>query len=134
MRTASSATCMHASEANSFAIPASRSARSARVEARRGVEQQQPGRVQLGRHVGQQVADRLVLPDRLAERLALLRVRERVVERGLGDAHRAGGHLDPADLQARHHLREAAALLAAEQRVAGTRDPSKDSSQLSTPL
>ena len=98
------------------------------------VEHQQPGGVHLGRHVGQQVADRLVLPDRLAERLALLGVGERVVEGRLGDADRAGGDLHPAELQAGHELGEAAPLLAAEQRGRpAPASPAKDSSQDSTP-
>ena len=79
------------------------------------------GRGQLGHHVGQVVADRLVFPDRLAERLPLLCVPQRVVQGGLADAERAGGDLDPADLQAAHHLPEPLALAPAQQRA--RRDP-----------
>ena len=75
-----------------------------------GVQHELPGRGELGGHVGQVVADRLVLPDRLAEALALLRVAQRVLEGGPGDAERPGGDLDAADLQALHHLGEAVAL------------------------
>ena len=58
-----------------------------------------------------------MLGDRLAERLALLRVAQRELERALGDADAAGGDVDAADLERVHHLREAlveARLLAAE--------------------
>ena len=57
-----------------------------------------------------------MLPDRLAERLPLLGVAQRVLERGPADAERAAGDLDPADLEAAHHLREPLALGPAEQR------------------
>src|SRR4029077_19949538 len=79
------------------------------------------GRGELGRHVGQVVADGLVLPDRLAERLPLLRVARRVLQRGLGHAERPGRDLDPAYLQAAHHLPEPLALEPAQQRAG--RDP-----------
>src|SRR6202044_2572076 len=84
-----------------------------------GVQDQLPGRGDLGGRIGQVVADRLVLPDRLAEAFALLGVGERVVERGPGDAQRAGGDLDPPGFQALHHLREAVSLGPAEHRVGG---------------
>jgi len=61
-------------------------------------------------------ADGLVLPDRYPEALPLLGVAQRVVERGLRDAHRPGRDLDAADLQALHHLCEPTARRATEQR------------------
>ena len=51
---------------------------------------------------------------RLAERRALLGVRDRELERAGGDAARAGGDVDAADLDAVHHLVEALARLAAD--------------------
>src|ERR1035441_4667207 len=81
----------------------------------RGVQRQEFGRGQLGGHVGQVVADALVLPDRLAERLAFLRVPERVVEGGPAHAEGTGGDLDTAELQALHHLGEPLPLGQAEQ-------------------
>ena len=68
--------------------------------------------------VGELELDRLELGDRLAERLALLGVRQRLVVRPLRDADRAGGDVDPAPLQRGQHLLHAAALDAAEQLVA----------------
>jgi hypothetical protein len=41
----------------------------------------------------------LEVGDRLAERLALLGVGERLVVRALGDPDRAGGDVDPAPLE-----------------------------------
>ena len=93
----------------------------ARVVRARRVQQQLLGGGQLGRHVGEQVADRLVLPDGLAEALAVLRVAHGVLEGGTRDAGGAGGHLDAADLEPLHELREALALHAAEH--GGPRHP-----------
>src|SRR5919206_443737 len=61
-----------------------------------------PGRVQdevagggeLGRHVGEVVADRLVTPDGLAETLPLLGVVQRVLQRRASHPKRAGGDLE----------------------------------------
>src|SRR5918997_1253830 len=47
----------------------------------RGLAGQQAGGLDLGRHVGELELDRLVLGDRLAERLALLRVTQRELQR-----------------------------------------------------
>jgi hypothetical protein len=88
----------------------------------RGLQRQQPRGLDLGGHVGELELDRLVLGDRLAERLALLRVAEPELERALGDADAAGGDVDPADLERVHHLREALVepgLLAAEDHLGG---------------
>src|SRR5699024_2834028 len=86
------------------------------------------GRGLLRRHVREQVADRLMLPDLLAEALPLLRVTHRVLERGPAHTDRPRGHLDPADLQAPHHLGEPLALDPAEQRR--TRNPHPVEGQL----
>ena len=99
-------------------MPASMSARRPRVDAVGGVVVELLAGGDLGRHVGEQVADRLVLPDRHAERLPFLGVAQRVVERRPGDADRPAGDLDPAGLEPGHHLAEALALDAAEQGVA----------------
>src|SRR3954465_15535150 len=96
------------------------------IEPLRGVRGQQPGRLHPGRHVGDEIADRLVLPDRLAERLALLGVTGRIRERGLGHPHRPRGHLDPADLQPPHHLLPSHARLAAEHRAGRHPHPVED--------
>ena len=125
------------SEANSLAMPASRSQRSpARRAARRREQHQLAGGGQLGGHVGQVVADRLVPPDRLAERLAVLRVRAaRPRTRPAPTPSGPRGHLDAAGLQAAHHLGEARALDAAEQRRRRHRGSRRSTtSQLSTPL
>src|SRR2546429_89900 len=111
MRNASSTTSLPVSDANSFAIPASRSDRSP-ASFRRAA-----GGVDLRGHVGELELDRLMLGDLLAEGLALLRVAQRQLERALGDPHPAGGDVDAADLERVHHLDEALAqpgLLAAE--------------------
>src|SRR3954447_1886736 len=71
----------------------------------------------LGRHVRELELDRLVLRDRLAERLWRLRVTERQLERARGDADAAGRDVHPPHLERVHHLAEAlveAGLLAAE--------------------
>jgi hypothetical protein len=57
------------------------------------------------RHVGELETDGLVLPQRLAELLAVLRVVERELERGARDAQRAGGDSRPRRLQ-RHQCTE----------------------------
>ena len=98
---------------------------------------QQPRRLEPGAHLGELERDRLVLGDRLAERLSLLAVAQRQLERALGDADAAGGDVDAAELERVHHLPEALAdaVAAAEDvLVACTLKPSKTSSVDSTPL
>ncbi|EAU62243.1 conserved hypothetical protein [Stigmatella aurantiaca DW4/3-1] len=75
---------------------------------------QQARRVDLRGHVRQHELDGLVLPDGLAERLALARVAHRLLERGPGDAQRLRGDADPAAVQRAHGDLEALALLAQE--------------------
>ena len=100
-----------------------------------GVQRQLAGGGELGRHVGEVVADRLVLPDRLAEASRAPGRRRRASSNAAAaDAERPGGHLDAAGLEALHHLREPLALVAAEQRVGRGAVVVEDSSQLSTPL
>src|SRR6185312_3580103 len=86
-----------------------------------GVAGQLAGRGQLGRHVGQVVADRLVFPDRLAEALPLLGVGQRIVEGRGGHPQCPGCDLNTARLKAFHHLRKALARIAAQNR--GVRRP-----------
>src|SRR5665647_2714365 len=88
----------------------------ARIELARGIEGQLPGGGELGDHLGQVVADRLVLPDRHPEALPLLGVPQGVLERGAPHSQGATRHLQPADLEPAHHLGEAGALKMAEQR------------------
>jgi hypothetical protein len=66
-------------------------------------------------HLGQLELDRLMLGDRLAEGVPLLGVADGQLEGAQGDAAAASGHVDPADLDAVHHLVEALAGPAAEQ-------------------
>src|SRR5712692_429099 len=73
---------------------------------------QQPRRLGARRHLAELELDRLVLADRLAEGLALLRVLDRLGERRLRDADAARGDVDPSELEAADRLLEAAALLA----------------------
>ena len=78
---------------------------------------EQPRRLDLRGHVGELELDRLVLRDRLAERLALLRVAKAQLERALRQPDAARGDVRAPDLERVHHLREAgvqAGLLAAE--------------------
>ena len=77
-------------------------------------EHQEPRGLHLGRHRREPVPDRLMLPDRLAEGLPLLAVADGGVEGCLGDPDRPGGDLDPADLEAAHHLGPAETRLAAD--------------------
>jgi hypothetical protein len=65
-------------------------------------------RLDLGGHVGQPEQHGLVVGDALAERLPLLRVPDGELERAQRDPAAARGHVDPADLDAVHHLVEAA--------------------------
>ena len=74
-----------------------------------------------GAHLGELEGDRLVLGDRLAERLALLAVAQRQLERALGDADAAGGDVDPAELERVHHLPEALADAVRRRRGCGRR-------------
>src|SRR4051794_5227391 len=86
----------------------------------RGLAGEEASGLDLRGHVRELELDRLVLRDRLAERLALLRVAQRELERALGDAHTPGGNVDASDFQRVHHLAEAlveAGLLAAEDAV-----------------
>ena len=70
----------------------------------------------LRRHVGEQVADGLVLPDRLRSSRGPGRSAGHRRRRP-GHPDRAAGHLDAARLEPVHHLREALALGPAEQCV-----------------
>src|ERR1019366_1595235 len=62
------------------------------LQARRA-QSEQPGGVDLGGHVGELELDRLVLCDRLAERLALLGVAQSQLQGALGDADAACGDI-----------------------------------------
>src|SRR3954471_9376364 len=89
----------------------------------RGVQRELSRGLYFRRHRCEQVTDRLMLPDLLAERFALLRIANGVVDGRLRDADGAGGDLDTAELEAAHHLREALSLLATEKRVGGRAVP-----------
>src|SRR5260221_14074434 len=62
--------------------------------------------------------DRLMPPGWLPEGLALLRVPQRVLQRGPRHADRPRGDIDPAELEPAHHLPKALAFLGPEERLA----------------
>ena len=72
--------------------------------------------------------------DRLAEGVPLLRVGDAELEGAQGDPAAAGGDVDPADLDAVHHLVEALAGGPPSTRSAGIADVLRTSSVVSTPL
>ena len=72
---------------------------------------EEPGRVDLRRHVGELVLDRLEVGDRASERVPLLRVLACDVVRRLRDPDRLRGDPDPAAVERRHRDVEALALL-----------------------
>src|SRR5688572_15619201 len=77
------------------------------VDGRRVLDQQSRG-LDARRHLGELQLDRLVLADRLAEGVALARILERFLERGLGHADAARRDIDPAELEAADGLMKAA--------------------------
>src|SRR5207253_2584257 len=72
----------------------------------RRLDDEQPRSLGPCGHLCQHQLDGLVVADRLAERLALLRVAKRVVESGAGEARAARGDVDAADLDAAHEVLE----------------------------
>ena len=94
----------------------------------RRLDRQEPRRLRARRHLREHQLDRLVLADRLAERLALARVGERVVERRLRDADPARRDVDAADLDPAHEVLEALAdaVLAAEDARRRRAEPVED--------
>src|SRR5262245_35718814 len=75
-----------------------------------------PGGLDLGRHLGELVADHLEVADRAAEGLALLRVVQGALEHALGARHRAGASDHPLALELPGDVVEALALLAEQVR------------------
>src|SRR4051794_3192032 len=67
------------------------------------------------RHFAELERNRLMLADRLAEGLALLRIRYRFIERRLCDADATRGHIDAAEFEPVQDLLEAAPFSAADQ-------------------
>ena len=102
-----SAALCAASDAASFAIDASSVLRLLAILGGRGFQRQHARRRELGGHVGQHPLDRLVVGDRLAELLALLRVGDGLVERRLADAERLRRDRDASALQRPHREPEA---------------------------
>src|SRR5262249_52333182 len=84
---------------------------------RSGAVDEQPGGVDLGRHVRELELDRLVLGDALAEGLTLPRVLARDVVRRLRDADRLRRDADAAAVERLHRYPEALVLFV-EQTVA----------------
>ena len=73
------------------------------VDAAGGAVRGQPHAVELDRDVGDRERDRLAVGDRLAERLALVDVRDHVVEHGLAGADRQRAPAEPPELDAFGH-------------------------------
>lgn len=92
------------------------------------------GGLDLGRHLRQAEQDRLVLRDRLSERLTLLRVRDAQFEGANGDAARARCDVHATHLDTVHHLIEALAGLSPRIWALSIRWPSKTISVVSMPL
>ena len=80
-----------------------------------GVHNQQVRGLHLRRHVGELLLYRLVLGDGLAERVPLLRVLHRGLERGARHADRPRRDVDASQFQPAHDVPEAFALCPAEQ-------------------
>src|SRR5712691_7367370 len=83
----------------------------AQIERGGGAPDEQPRRLDLHAHLGQLEGDALLGDQRLAEGLALARVRGRVLEGGARDAHGPGRDLRPRGLEEVHRDGEAAAFL-----------------------
>ena len=83
-----------ASDACSLAIGGVERDRAARGRGVGGAPGQHARRFEIGRQIRQLELHGLEVADRLAERLAAARVRERFVERGLADAERLRGNRD----------------------------------------
>ena len=129
MRIASSATSSAVSVAKSFAIPASRSARSPASFRSRRLQHQQARRLDLRRHLRELELDRLVLRDRLAERLALLRVADRLLEARAWRSRppRAAMLTRPSSIPPMKYLKPSPTPgLAAEHRVGRRAEPVED--------
>ena len=110
------------SVAKSFAMPASRSARSPSALRRAASSISSSAAPDLGAHLRELQLDLLLLGDRLAERLALLGVADRPASNAhVATPRRAGRHVHAAELDRRDELLEALpdALLASEHRVGG---------------
>jgi hypothetical protein len=86
--------------------------RTACVAERGGLVDEQPRRLDRGLQVGELERDRLLGADRPAERLALVRVPQRVLEAGLDEAGRERGDRDAAVVERGEELGEPAAALA----------------------
>ena len=97
---------------NSLAIAACLPNGSPAVAPPGRVEVERAAGLDLGGHVGEQERQALEVDDRPAELLALLGVGDGVVERGLGQADRAGGDAEPAAVERGQRDLEALALLA----------------------
>src|SRR5579875_112506 len=86
------------------------------VELFRGIPRELPRSRQLGSHVGQIVADRLMFPDRPPEALPLLGIAEGVLKRGRRDTQCPRRDLNTSGLKTFHHLPKATAGYATEDR------------------
>src|SRR5262249_38357370 len=75
-----------------------------------GAVRQEPGRLDLGRHLGDLPLDAVDVGYRLSDRLALLDVLHRVHQRAFGEPDPACGHVRPHRVEAEHGEPEAADL------------------------
>ena len=84
------------------------------------MQRELPRRLQAGRHVGQPEGHGLVLEDRLAERLSLVRIAHGNLEGGLREPHALGADADASAFQVGE--RDAIALAFLAQPVLGGND------------
>ena len=82
------------------------------VERGRGAPQQRARGFELGRHVGEAELQRLEFVEPFAEGLALFHVSERLFQRRLRAAERAGGDVEPAAVEPGHRDLETFAFVA----------------------
>src|SRR5258708_27827359 len=85
----------------------------------RGLLEQETRRLYPGRDIGQLELDVMVLGNRLAKGVALLRVLDRVVKCRLGHTYSSRRYVDTSDLQSAHNVLKPLAFAATKQAVSG---------------
>jgi len=101
-----------ASVATRFAIAQRRQVVITPVKGIGDAGKQGAGGLELGVHVGQLKEKSLLADQRAAKRGARLEVRNRLLERGLATAERAGTRVDPTAVQPTHRVSETVTLRA----------------------
>ena len=91
-----------------------------------GVVGHEAGGLELGGHLGEHELDGLVLEDRPAEGLALLRVGHRRLEGGLGHPDGPRRHVDAPEFQCREGVAATVADAVVATEHVGVRDPVVD--------